>query len=342
MAEPTIADDPSALPAGARVGEYEVLTRLGAGGVAAVYAVRHARRGSVHALKIPVIDRPSVRARAEREGQVQREIRHPNVVAVTDVADFLGRPALVMEYVAGPSLEQLLALRPLTLPEVDLLARQVLRGVARAHALGAVHRDLKPGNLLLHCIDGRIVAKVADFGIVKPHRPEDRRFTHVGTMMGTPPYMSPEQFEDSATVDARADVWALGVVLYELVTGRRPFDGEGTAALYAQICAGRYEPLAGVPARMAEAIEGALRPKREDRWADAAALLDAWRGPRPDDAVMGWRPETVAFARSMAPVMPTAPRPPAPAPAPYVGMALMGALATMSVVVGAVLGWMLA
>ncbi|HHO54471.1 MAG TPA: serine/threonine protein kinase [Deltaproteobacteria bacterium] len=271
---------PEELPPGTQIDRYEVLGLLGQGGIARVYRVRHRKLGTIHALKVLAIDRPSVQERAIQEGRVQAALRHPNVVAVTDIITHQGVPVLVLEYVAGPSLEQLLGAQRLPLDEVDPLVRGILDGVAHAHAQGVVHRDLKPGNILLEVVERTLVPRVTDFGIAKLLAPSSHAIrTQAGTVMGTPAYMSPEQLIDSSKVDARADVWALGVLMYEMCTGRTPFD-PGDANVHKQIATGRYlDPRTWVPElpdRMVRAIHGALRPDRSERITDAAALLTVW------------------------------------------------------------------
>lgn len=267
-----------ALPMGTVIDRYEVLGLLGIGGIARVYRVRHRSLGSLHALKVLALDRPSLRQRALQEGQVQATLRHPNLVAVTDIVSCDGAPALVLEYVAGPSLEQMLGARQLTLQEGDHLAHGVLRGVAYAHRHGVVHRDIKPGNILLEVGEGHLTPRVTDFGIAKLLVPaSDSVRTLAGTVMGTPPYMSPEQGIDASLVDATADVWALGMVLYEMVTGADPTALEPGAAYPALL-------EEGLPDRIARAIDGALQEHPEARWRDASEMGRVWAGAPVDGA----------------------------------------------------------
>ncbi|MCA9495271.1 MAG: serine/threonine protein kinase, partial [Myxococcales bacterium] len=149
------------------VDRYRIERLLGRGGMASVYRVRHLELGSLHALKVVDTPNDQMRKRLVQEGRVQARLSHPNVVRVTDVVRVGGRPGLVLEYVAGPTLGELLRDRKLTLEQVDHIVVGILRGVEVAHGLGFAHRDLKPGNILLaHTPDG-VVPKVADFGLAK-------------------------------------------------------------------------------------------------------------------------------------------------------------------------------
>lgn len=259
------------------IDRYTVLAQLGEGGMATVYKVRHNALGSFHALKLLKVQSPTIRDRLMQEGRTQATLRHANIVTVTDVIDVDGAAGLVMEFVDGPSLEEWLRENHPSLELAEKLFRGVLAGVARAHRQGLVHRDLKPGNVLLDQDDDGLLPKVTDFGLVKalsedPHASR----TRAGIAMGTPAYMAPEQIRDARTVDQRADVFALGCILYELVCGRAPFGGVDTLATFNAVTSGQYpapETLApGVPARMIEAIAGCLRVDREHRIADCAEL----------------------------------------------------------------------
>jgi serine/threonine protein kinase len=293
---------PGPLAVGDRVGPYEVLDLLGLGGTAAVYRARHRARGSLHALKLLIVDRPSLRVRLEAEVRAQTALSHPNLVAATDLVHCDdGAPAAVFEYVRGPSLADLLARSPLPTSDLHRVVRGLLEGVAHAHAHRVVHRDLKPANVLLAVHAGHLVPKVTDFGLVKLSADASGIRTRFGTAMGTPSYMPPEQFADASTVDARADVWALGVLMYEACTGRLPFEATDDASLVAQIAAARYVPperlAPALPDVMARTIRAALRPL-EDRPADAGALLALWGHVRPDAP---WDPVTLSAAAALQP-----------------------------------------
>jgi hypothetical protein len=272
------------LEPGTVVDRYTVESVLGTGGMAVVYRVRHVQLGSLHAMKVLEAPTRAIRARLLQEGRVQSTLAHPNVVAVTDVVEVGDDPALVMEYVRGPSLAGFLEkVRP-TLDQADELARGVLAGVAAAHRFGLVHRDLKPANILLSLASGAPVPKIADFGLAKLLDGDRQGLaeTRSGVRMGTPLYMAPEQVRDAKAVDARADLWATGVVLYELVTGRRPFQGGDVLEVFTAVCAGTYVPadelVDRLPERMSRAISAALTVDPARRVADCGELLALWTG----------------------------------------------------------------
>ncbi|MEC9070893.1 MAG: serine/threonine-protein kinase, partial [Myxococcota bacterium] len=183
---------------------------------------------------------------------------------------------------AGPTLQQLMAQEDLTLQQADALVQGLLRGVAAAHAHGLVHRDLKPANVMIAVTESALVPKIADFGLAKVLQREQTSMqaTQSGLAMGTPAYMAPEQIQDSSSVDARADVFALGAILYEIVSGARCFTEEKLLNLWQDICLGRYTPLdertPGLPPRILKAVEGALALDREDRIPSVNSLMDVW------------------------------------------------------------------
>ena len=263
---------------GDAVGPYVVQDLLGQGGMAAVYRVRHEKLDSVHALKVVTVPSRSVMKRLMLEGKVQARLAHRHIVAVTDVIEVQGCPGLVMEYIRGPSLDGLLERMRLPLPVIDVVVRGLLRGLAAAHRDGVVHRDLKPANVLLSLEDDGLIAKIADFGLVKEVS-ADGSATKSGAFMGTPSYMAPEQIRSAKDVDARADLFAVGAITYELLTGRLAFPGDDMLDIFNAIAAGRYEPLpAGLPQRMVDATAAALTVDRDARVASAEDLLERWCG----------------------------------------------------------------
>lgn len=223
-------------------GKYTILRVIGEGGMGVVYEGRHDRLGQRVAIKVlreAERKNPEVVARFEREARLAAKLKSHNVARVSDV-DVLadGTPFLVMEYLEGVDLDFELTQRGrLPLAEAVGYVLQACSAVAEAHALGIVHRDLKPHNLFLTDDgDGRVV-KLLDFGISKITQEEPDSVTLTRSSLGTPLYMSPEQIRSARGADRRSDVWSLGVILYELTTGRPPFDGDGPAAVIAAITA---------------------------------------------------------------------------------------------------------
>ena len=264
-----------------RIGEtidrYKVEALIGQGGMAAVFRARHMSLDSEHAIKVLFITAPQIRDRLLREGKVQANLRHPNVVAVTDVLEIQGAPALVMEYIDGPALDSWLQNNKPTIDEAMWLFRGILRGVMAAHERGVVHRDLKPANIMLSRTNEGIVPKVTDFGLVKSVS-DQKGHTQTGMALGTPEYMAPEQIRDASDVDQRADLFALGCILYELVCGKRAFGHPDKMTTFNAIVAGEYEPpklhVPDVPQEIAEAIRWCLEVEREKRLPNCTELFD--------------------------------------------------------------------
>jgi serine/threonine-protein kinase len=212
-------------------GRYRIVGRIGEGGVGVVYRAEHIQLKRPVAVKVLhglFAANPELRLRFEREALAASKAAHASCVAVLDFGTFAGRPYLVMEYVEGQLLSERLARGPLPAAEAVLLARQLLRALRHTHELGIVHRDIKPGNIML-CEPTRTGAqvKLLDFGLAKNldgDAPGSATLTQAGSVFGTPGYLSPEQAL-GLPVDARGDVYSLGVVLFEMVCGRRPFVG---------------------------------------------------------------------------------------------------------------------
>jgi serine/threonine protein kinase len=270
-----------------RIGEtldrYRIEALIGQGGMAAVYRARHLQLGSDHAIKVLFVTAPQLRERMFREGQVQARLRHPNIVQVTDVLLVQGTPALVMEYVDGPALDAWLQENRPTLDEALWLFRGILRGVAAAHEGEVVHRDLKPANVLLAPTHEGLVPKVTDFGLVKSiseqaRASSGRAATQSGMALGTPEYMAPEQIRDASEVDQRADLWALGCILYELVCHRRAFSGPDKMSIFNAIVAGQYEPprrfVDDLPRNVSEAIRALLVVDPDQRLTSCQNVYD--------------------------------------------------------------------
>ena len=257
---------------------YQVEALLGSGGLADVYRVRHLALGSQHALKVLSWDRASIDRRLLLEGRIQAQLRHPNIVAVTDVLKVEGKAALLLDYVDGPTLEEFLADCEEPLPQeeaLDLFAG-ILAAVVRAHDAGVLHRDLKPQNVLLETVAGRLTPKVADFGLAKVVEDElAASNTRTNVTMGTPGYMAPEQVRDAASVDARTDVFALGVLLHEILTAERAFADEDGHTAVTSTLEDDAPPLPDrVDERVRRTVEAALSRDPDGRPTDARALAE--------------------------------------------------------------------
>jgi len=281
---------------GTDLGRYTVEARLGTGGMATVYRVRHSQLGSLHAMKVLTWGDEKLQKRLMAEGRAQASLHHPNIVPVTDVLEVHEVPALIMEYVDGPSLGEILSQRRLTVAQADSLGEGILAGMVAAHHHGLVHRDLKPGNILCQMRGGNVIPRIMDFGLVKILREDDAtsQLTGTGKMMGTPAYMAPEQMADASRVDHRADIFSLGVLLYILVTGERPFSGDPIVAMR-KVLDHEFAPVETVvpdlPLRMVDAINRAMQFDPDDRPQQVVELLALWRGVEVDaitDPVGPW------------------------------------------------------
>ncbi len=267
---------------GDRIDRYVVVGELGEGALATVYLVRHATLGTLHALKVVKIAHQEARDRLIKEGKVQASLNHENIVNVTDVLDVKGTPGTLMEYVRGVDLEQLLMRFFLPLDDALALFRGVVCGVGHAHAKGLVHRDLKPANVLLAVEEGRVVPKVTDFGLVKAVAGEEAiGGTRQGSTMGTPGYMPPEQIRDASSVDRRADMWALGCLLYRMVCHMPAFPQTDMIELFSAVAKGDMldprEHVADLPDHVVKAIHALIvvdASQRLQSCADLLAILD--------------------------------------------------------------------
>jgi serine/threonine protein kinase len=273
---------------GTIVGErYRIVSRIGVGGMGAVYRAEHTmmRRDLAIKVLLPELSgKEEFARRFEREAESASRLDHPNIITVTD----FGRTGdgslfLAMEFLAGTSLGAAIAAGPMRIERALAIERQILRGLDHAHAAGVVHRDLKPENIMLVERDGqRDVVKILDFGIAKVTEPQSggQALTQAGVIFGTPEYLSPEQALGEA-VDARADIYAAGVILYEMLAGRRPFESEDKVKIISMHLAHApprvrdTNPAVDLPVPLEQAVLQAMEKSRENRFATAAAFMQA-------------------------------------------------------------------
>ena len=290
---------------GAALGhQYQVDDEIGRGGMSVVYRARDLRLNRQVAVKVlppELAYDPAIRLRFTREAQTSAQLAHAHIVPIFDVGERDGIAYLVMAIVTGGNLATLLAREPRQpVDEVRRLLREVADGLAFAHLRGVIHRDIKPDNILLDRESGR--AMVTDFGIAQAIE-AGTRLTATGIAVGTPTYMSPEQAMGDREVDGRSDIYSLGVVAYQMLTGRLPFTATNSMALLMKHVSEPPRPIAELrpdaPPALREAVERALAKLPEDRWPTAAALRDALAS---DDATPpAWRTERRDTVRYTSP-----------------------------------------
>ncbi|MBI3450585.1 MAG: serine/threonine-protein kinase [Acidobacteria bacterium] len=352
------------LPSGSRLGPYEILSPLGAGGMGEVYRARDTRLDRVVAIKVlpgHLSSHPELRARFEREARAVSSLSHPNICALFDVGSQDGVDFLVMEHLEGETLAARLARGAMPAPELLKTAIEIAGALDRAHRAGIVHRDLKPGNVMLT----KAGAKLLDFGLAKSLTASgagsdpalasltaaptgtsplagtsagtvaagSAPLTARGTIIGTFQYMAPEQFE-AKEADARSDIFAFGAVLYEMATGRKAFEGKSQATLIAAILKDEPRPLAEIapiaPAGLDRLVRTCLAKDPDERRQSVHDILIELRwiaegGAPAGPAASGARaPDASAAARSRA------------------GRGLAGWIAAGALGLAAIAGWTIA
>jgi serine/threonine protein kinase len=302
-------------------GRYRVVERIAAGGMGVVY--RGERVGLAKPVAIKFLHRSAAfdadrRQRFEREASAMSRLSHPNLASIIDYGSTDDVPYLVMEYHPGATLKKLISGGALAGGRAVHIARQILAGLGSAHASGVVHRDLKPANVLIVGQPGEDLVKILDFGMAKllegDGRPSELSVM-AGTILGTAEYMSPEQVR-CELIDARADLYAVGILLYEMVTGLPPFQAErDLAVLRAQCEDTPVSPrtrVASLSEPLSQAILRALAKKREDRWQSAeefqAALLRTPEGRAPSPYAGSEPVRAPTVARSPEPTDERVPR----------------------------------
>jgi serine/threonine-protein kinase len=262
---------------------YEIIEKLGEGGMGLVYKARDLRLGRLVALKVISSHKAfqsGQRERLVREAKITSALNHPNIVTIYDIDQVHGTDLIAMEYVAGKPLSAILEEGQFSVRRVLKYALQIADGLSAAHAAGIIHRDLKPANLM---VTEPGVIKILDFGLAKREAPKDGgsqmmstvAVTQEGTIIGTAAYMSPEQAVGE-TVDARSDLFSFGIILYEMLAGERPFKGENTLSILRRIQiqqpASLREKRTDVPEKLDLAVRKALEKDPRDRYLNVEAL----------------------------------------------------------------------
>ncbi len=246
---------------------FRLVRELGRGSMGTVWLADHKTLGLRCAVKFATAEAerdPAFRERFEREARAIASLDCPNVVRVLDYDVFEGVPFLAMEWLSGEDLETRLRREGrLEAREVHRIVSQVAQGLERAHAAGIIHRDLKPGNIFIANTDAGEVAKILDFGLAKVAANDAAMMTQVGSVLGTPVYMSPEQARSVSDVDGRSDLWSLAVITYECLLGKLPFDGPSLGEVFARVM---FEPIP-VPS----AIDPTTPVAFDDWWQRAAS-----------------------------------------------------------------------
>ncbi len=281
-------------------GRYRVIRELAVGGMGTVYEaenLRTRRHVAIKTIRPEVATRISVVRRFELEAQAAGQLQHPNIVEVLDLGDDAEKQILfsVQEFLVGGDLGACLSAVGTLGPEAALATLlPILDGLALAHRQGVVHRDIKPDNIFLHETPVGVVPKLIDFGVAKITDVENQRRSANGSLVGSPLYMSPEQVRAEGDIDGRTDIWSMGVVFYEVLTGRTPFEAPSPYALLTQIALSQPLTLASLgpdlPADLVAAIQRAVTQDRAARWQTVAEFADAlratavWRGVDPQRA----------------------------------------------------------
>ncbi|HEY4579945.1 MAG TPA: serine/threonine-protein kinase, partial [Candidatus Acidoferrales bacterium] len=282
------------LTSGTRLGPYEILALIGAGGMGEVYKARDTRLDRIVAIKVlpaHLADKPDLRERFEREARTIASLNHPHICTLYDIGRHDGIDFLVMEYLEGETLAMRLLKGPLPLEQVLQYAIEISDALDKAHRKGVTHRDIKPGNIML-IPQGGIGTKLLDFGLAKlkqaaapasipmsqlPTLKENP--TIQGTLLGTLQYMSPEQVEGKIDeIDGRADIFAFGAVLHEMATGKRAFEGKSSASVLGAIMVSEPPPMSSLqpmtPPALERVVKRCLAKDRDERWQSA---YDLWQ-----------------------------------------------------------------
>jgi len=297
---------------GKELGNYRVLEMIGKGGMAIVYKGQHKtlsrRVVAIKMLSASLEGDASFSERFFREAEVMDRLRHPNIVTLYDFIEEKGHYYIVMEYVAGKTLSEIIkeAAGPLSYAEIRAVFQQVLAGIGHAHRLGIVHRDMKPGNIMIN-EDGE--AKITDFGIARLLGDNfEATLTTTGVGIGSPNYMSPEQVLASKEhpITGASDIYSLGITLYQMVTGKLPFEGADSLFTIMQSHVKKSPPppreiVPGIPEPLEKVILKSIQKKPEDRWPSCEAFWESMAGALVDQSLTGAATETMRTAALESP-----------------------------------------
>ncbi len=263
------------LQVGSTVDGWNIGAVIHQGSMAVTFAVSHNDRPAAYAMKLLFLQEPSFQERLRRAGRTLRTIRHPNLLPIVDVVEIEGNVAVVSEFVDGTNLTGWCEATDHTLTQRVQLFRKACMGLRAAHSHGLVHRNLKPAKILVGLtghpyIHDFMLGKVLD-------GPAEKAVTQMGTTFGTPQYMAPEQFRGASSVDERADVFSMGCILFEMVTGRRAFDGTGVVEIYQQVNTGDRPKLHDLrpdcPPALEKLVSEMLAPDPDDRVPSVRELI---------------------------------------------------------------------
>src|SRR5687767_3945041 len=300
---------------------YKILEAMASGSMGAVFKAERIPVGKLVAIKFlhsGFANDSEFLTRFERETRVMSKLAHPNCVSVVDFGVWEGAPYLVMEYVAGKTLRQIMDQGPMQPMRALGLARQIAAGLAHAHAQDIVHRDVKPANIMIsEAIGTGEHVKILDFGLARLRGAVGRDATQTNVVVGTPNYMAPEQTVGGSTIDSRTDVYAVGVVIFEMICGQRPFQAEDTLALLGMHraapipkIADRVDHTVVLPAGLQDLIDTAMAKAPEDRFQSAVELAEAieamtnpMRTPPPGGIVVSPSARVKSGAVAIAPTM---------------------------------------
>jgi serine/threonine protein kinase len=265
---------------GQQVGPYQIIGQLGNGGMATVYKAHHPRLDRFVAIKVmhkAFTEDAGFIARFEREAQIVAKLEHPHIVPVYDFNELDGQPYLVMKFIEGQTLKRVLSDGPMPLPEIIRIMDDMAGALTYAHLHGVLHRDIKPSNIV---IDGKGEPFLTDFGLARVTKAGASTLS-ADMILGTPQYISPEQASGQAELDPRTDIYSLGVILYEMVVGRVPFNADTPyAVVHDHIYTDLPRPSVinpAVPPQVEAVLMKALAKKAVDRYDTAIEMMTAFK-----------------------------------------------------------------